>query len=363
MKAPYFSIIIPTFNRENVIIDTLQSIQCQTFESWECIIIDDGSTDNSVKKISDFIKDDSRFILKERDSLPKGPTKCRNIGLKCAKANKIIFFDSDDIFLPWALQNRYNITVQKNELDLCLFQSSNFYQNKRIQLRANPTIKNQLASILSFESVFGTPDPVWEKDFLIKIGGWKESIEVWDDPEIHARAMVNKARIEWGDTIPDCLIRCDNVDEFKLTNFKRSIRKYETILESYLELYKTLNIVQKSLFKKNIISQVHRYAPSLERRQILSIAEWLRKNNFIEKKEYVAFKKLTLNYLKFRKIPILRRYFHNKLLSNVIPISGIKYNDNEIIQTFSNKFHNELSKNKFPFLEKINLNLKSKNDK
>ena len=87
MKAPYFSIIIPTFNREDVIIVTLQSIKCQTFESWECIIIDDGSTDNSVKKISDFIKDDSRFILKERDSLPKGPTKCRNIGLSFAKAN------------------------------------------------------------------------------------------------------------------------------------------------------------------------------------------------------------------------------------------------------------------------------------
>ena len=46
-----------------------------------------------------------------------------------------------------------------------------------------------------------------------------------------------------------------------------------------------------------------------------------------------------MNYLKFRKTPIIRRYFHNKLLSNVLPISGIKYNDDEIIQTFSDKFH------------------------
>ena len=360
MKDPYFSIIIPTFNRENVIIDTLHSIQCQTFQSWECIIIDDGSTDNSLKKISEFIKDDQRFSLKKRDSLPKGPTKCRNIGLKFAKANKIIFFDSDDLFLPWALQNRYSVTVQKNEIDLCLFQSANFYQNKKIQLRADPTSKNQLDSILSFEPVFGTPDPVWDKDFINKIGGWNEKIEVWDDPEIHARAMVNKARIEWGDTIPDCLIRCDNVDEFKLTNFKRSLQRYETILDSYLELYKSLNTAQKDLFKKNIISQIYRYAPSLERRQILSITEWLRKNNFIEHKEYFAFKKLTLNYFKFCKIPIIRRYFYKKLLSNVIPVSVEKYNDDEIIQTFSDKFHIELSKKKYPFLEKINLNLKKK---
>jgi len=358
MKAPYFSIIIPTYNRADIIIETLSSIHCQTFESWECIIIDDGSTDKSIDKISGYIENDTRFVLKQRDSLPKGPTKCRNIGLKYAKANKIIFFDSDDVFLPWALQNRYNVTIQKKELDLCLFQSSNFYQSKRIRLRANPTVKNQLNSILSFEPVFGTPDAVWDKDFINKIGGWNEKIEVWDDPEIHARAMVNKARIEWGDTIPDCLIRCDNVDEFKLTNFKRSLQRYETILDSYLELYKLLNTAQKDLFKKNIISQIYRYAPSLDSSQILSIAEWLSKNNFIEHKEYFTFKKLTLNYLKFQKIPIIRRYFYNKLLSNVIPISEKKYNDNEIIQTFSEKFNSELSKNKYPFLEKINLNLK-----
>lgn len=173
--------------------------------------------------------------------------------------------------------------------------------------------------------------------------------------------MVNKARIEWGDTTPDCLIRCDNLDEFKLTNSKTALKNYETILAAYLELYKTLNTVQKSLFKKNIISQVYRHAPSLERRQILSISEWLRKNNFIGHKEYFAFKKLTLNYLKFQKIPIVRRYFHNRLLSNVIPNSEIKYSDDEIIQTFSDEFHNELSKNKFPFLEKINLNLNAAN--
>ena len=121
MKAPYFSIIIPTYNRADIIIETLSSIHCQTFESWECIIIDDGSTDKSIDKISGYIKNDTRFVLKQRDSHPKGPTKCRNIGLKYAKANKIIFFDSDDLFLPWALQNRYNVTIQKKELDLCLF--------------------------------------------------------------------------------------------------------------------------------------------------------------------------------------------------------------------------------------------------
>ena len=61
MRKPLVSIIIPTFNRAHLIGETLNSVLAQTYPYWECIIIDDGSTDNSKKIIGEYVKKDFRF--------------------------------------------------------------------------------------------------------------------------------------------------------------------------------------------------------------------------------------------------------------------------------------------------------------
>ncbi|WGK63797.1 glycosyltransferase family 2 protein [Croceiramulus getboli] len=95
---PFVSIIIPNFNRAHLITETLTSIQMQDYKDWECIIIDDHSTDNSMEVISNFIKSDSRFILKSRPrSKKKGANSCRNYGFDLSKGKLIQWFDSDDL--------------------------------------------------------------------------------------------------------------------------------------------------------------------------------------------------------------------------------------------------------------------------
>jgi glycosyltransferase involved in cell wall biosynthesis len=75
------SIIIPLYNRENLILETLESIKVQTYSNFECIIVDDGSTDNGIKLVKNFLNDDNRFKLFERPSnVKKGGNSCRNIG-------------------------------------------------------------------------------------------------------------------------------------------------------------------------------------------------------------------------------------------------------------------------------------------
>ena len=66
MDFPFVSIIIPVFNRESLILETLDSIKHQTYKNWECILIDDGSTDNTIKIINDYVLDDARFKLFKR---------------------------------------------------------------------------------------------------------------------------------------------------------------------------------------------------------------------------------------------------------------------------------------------------------
>jgi glycosyltransferase involved in cell wall biosynthesis len=101
------SIIIPTFNRAHLIGETLDSISAQTYTNWECIIVDDGSTDNTKTLLQSYIHKDSRFHYIERpQNRIKGANVCRNIGFEQSKGYFIQWFDSDDIMLPEFLESK-----------------------------------------------------------------------------------------------------------------------------------------------------------------------------------------------------------------------------------------------------------------
>ncbi|WP_396148812.1 glycosyltransferase family 2 protein [Flavobacterium sp.] len=103
------SIIIPTYNRANLIIQTLESIRNQTYREFECLIIDDGSDDNTEEVVQLFINADNRFQFLERPSNKiKGPNSCRNYGFEKARGEFIYFFDSDDFLKPHALETYIN---------------------------------------------------------------------------------------------------------------------------------------------------------------------------------------------------------------------------------------------------------------
>ncbi|WP_242091620.1 glycosyltransferase family 2 protein [Aestuariivivens sediminicola] len=99
------SIIIPSYNRAHLIRNTLNSIQKQTYTNWECIVVDDDSTDNSLKVLTDYALNDSRFVALQRPiNKVKGANACRNFGLQKARGDYIMFFDSDDLMAPNHLQ-------------------------------------------------------------------------------------------------------------------------------------------------------------------------------------------------------------------------------------------------------------------
>ena len=113
MDLPKVSIIMATYNREQYILESIESIQSQTFQDWECLIIDDGGTDATRDVLEPVLKQDPRFQYFTRTSdYQKGLPGSRNYGLDLAKGDYIIFFDDDDIAHP---QN----------LELCVFELSN----------------------------------------------------------------------------------------------------------------------------------------------------------------------------------------------------------------------------------------------
>jgi glycosyltransferase involved in cell wall biosynthesis len=104
---PLVSIIIPTYNRAHLIGETLDSVVAQTYKNWECIIVDDGSSDNTDQVVGKYVEKDTRFRYYHRPKeRKKGGNICRNIGIDKAQGDFISFLDSDDFIVDFALKDK-----------------------------------------------------------------------------------------------------------------------------------------------------------------------------------------------------------------------------------------------------------------
>lgn len=126
------SVIIPVYNRANLLAYTLDSIAEQTYTNWECIIVDDGSVDDTLTIAKSYENKDSRFKVFTRPNyLTKGANSCRNFGFKKVSGEYIKWFDSDDLMEPKHIE----ISVEALEIggyDFVISDSINFITGKEI---------------------------------------------------------------------------------------------------------------------------------------------------------------------------------------------------------------------------------------
>jgi len=109
---PFVSIIIPCYNQANYLPISLVSVLEQTYSNWECIIINDGATDNTQQVAKEWCAKDTRFVYVEKQN--GGLSSARNAGINSAKGDYIQFLDADDILVPTKLSDSLDL-VQDNE--------------------------------------------------------------------------------------------------------------------------------------------------------------------------------------------------------------------------------------------------------
>lgn len=102
MNLPFFSIIIPTYNRAHFLDRTISSVINQTYKNWELLIVDDGSTDNTKEVVQEYSLSDDRVIYIYQEN--KKVSAARNNGLRIAQGDYLCFLDSDDEYMPHHLQ-------------------------------------------------------------------------------------------------------------------------------------------------------------------------------------------------------------------------------------------------------------------
>ncbi|GHM99862.1 hypothetical protein WSM22_13520 [Cytophagales bacterium WSM2-2] len=109
---PFFSIIIPTYNRSALIGRTLNSVLEQIFFDFEIVLVDDGSTDDTLSAVTSYLSDNRTRYFKIKNS-ERGAA--RNYGVKQSQGTYVTFLDSDDIFMPWHLKTAFE------KIELCDF--------------------------------------------------------------------------------------------------------------------------------------------------------------------------------------------------------------------------------------------------
>ena len=149
----FFSIIVPIFNSQSFIKKCIESIKQQTFTDFECLLINDGSTDNSENIINKEINNDSRFILINKKN--NGVSSARNYGLNIAKGDFIVFIDSDDWIEPNLLQEINEHADGNNIIQYDFYKVS---KNKSGKLKKEIHIKSDINMILQGEGAV-----VWKR--------------------------------------------------------------------------------------------------------------------------------------------------------------------------------------------------------
>lgn len=197
MNNYLISIIIPIFNSEKFIEETLKSIVAQTYTHWECILIDDGSTDNTVSIIKNYITTDNRFCFYNRpESLPKGANSCRNFGFDLSKGQFVNWFDSDDVMLETFLQDKIREVTDGVNLVI----TSGFFTNETLETKKQIDLFLTTAlfhDYVSWKLKVLTPSVLFRKSFLEGKELFSYKIKKGQEAEFFSRIFFNLAQTDY----------------------------------------------------------------------------------------------------------------------------------------------------------------------
>lgn len=218
-KMPKISIIIPMFNAEKHIMECLRSISDQKEVLYECLLIDDGSSDSTVNSVQAFTANNPNFrFLPRPKEIRKGANACRNIGFMESISPYVMFMDADDTLGEDCLKNRLQQLDIYGGHDMCVFstaktntigsQVGTFYCD-------NTDWQHLLLRFVQHDIPWHTMSVVWKKEFLEKVGKWDENYGRLQDVELNIRALLQQPSIHFSDYPIDTYYRMSDITQDK----------------------------------------------------------------------------------------------------------------------------------------------------
>ena len=182
-KKPLVSVIIPTYNRAWILREALDSVQAQTFKNIEVIVVDDGSSDDTLGLLEDYGNSIQRLQQKNQ-----GVSAARNRGIAAARGTYVAFLDSDDLWLPDKLAVQIAFFQSNPQALICQTEEIWIRKGRRV----NPKKRHQKPSGMIFEPSLElclvSPSAVMLKRSLVdEIGGFDENLPACEDYDLWLR--------------------------------------------------------------------------------------------------------------------------------------------------------------------------------
>jgi glycosyltransferase involved in cell wall biosynthesis len=236
------SIIIPIYNRELLIASTLDSIISQTYKNWECIIVDDHSTDLSYKIISDYSLKDTRIkAFKRPKYILKGANNCRNYGFKKSNGDYIQWFDSDDLMSFDMIQKKLSeFSSDKIDIVVCgsnLFSNNSLKNKKSLKSHINPITDNPAFEYFAGNFWFGTPQAIFRRKVIEMLPYiFNKRLKRNQETELFVRILLGGFNISYlNENLVNIRVHSESISGYYLTI--GDDEKYILDIDAYVSIY------------------------------------------------------------------------------------------------------------------------------
>lgn len=275
IENPLVSIIIPTYNRAQLLGETLDCVLTQTYSNWECIVVDDGSFDETPMILKEYSNKDSRFrYVVKPDGIKKGASISRNLGLKLAKGEFIQFLDSDDILAPNKIEVQLDLLKEESKytISTCMWGKFNVLSEplqifkNNVDYRNFETIKEYFDLIGLYGGFFPPLNFLISRELINYSGHWNESLTVNDDGEFFFRIVLNSEKIVFSDKTY-VLYRNNSGDNLSVLNSENKaislLNSWRIIETLYVAKYKEVNSIYINKKKSNVYGELKRQYPNI----------------------------------------------------------------------------------------------------
>lgn len=191
------SVVIPLYNKERSIVSTIESVLAQTYKDWELIIVDDGSTDNSLEVVRSFIKSLApSFVMRVIHKENGGVSSARNRGIQEAKSEYVALLDADDLWDKEYLSEQVKMTRDFSDAAMWGINYAEMYKGKLVRKLATGLADEYRGYVENYfqlqgrkSDLFCSSSVVIRKEVFDKIGLFDERIKYAEDSDMWYRII------------------------------------------------------------------------------------------------------------------------------------------------------------------------------
>jgi glycosyltransferase involved in cell wall biosynthesis len=275
MATPFFTVIIPAYNRANLLREAIQSVFDQTFKDFELIVVDDYSTDHTAETVCSFEDERVHYVVNDHS---KGVAGARNAGIFRAQGEWIAFLDADDVWLPEKLKRLFE-KIQKVDAEIGLIYTGHViydFDKKQEGYVFVPVKEGWIQNDLLYQNCIGTFSGVAINAKLLKaVGGCDERFLYYEDNDLYVR-IAGIAKVS--------LIE-EKLSYVRVSNDDRLAFKFEIRLHAYQMFWKKYSeiINQNRRLRHRAASRVFLYAAKLRKwREMFDATPWTLAGLFVD---------------------------------------------------------------------------------